>query len=177
MNPTKVHLSDRTLWFDGDSVYSADTISEQILTHEITYVDRITDEIREFNLLNTSSKELKLKEKCSDLDLSWNIPEKYLKLDVLEVITDKLKDYLKRADKSERSDIIQRVLKEYEIFEEKDSIVYLRLVIYIVDILTEKNIAWGVGRGSAVSCFIFYLLGLHDIDSFKYKLDYTDFFH
>jgi len=34
---------------------------------------------------------------------------------------------------------------------------------------------WGVGRGSSVSSYILYLIGVHKIDSIKYDLDYKEF--
>ena len=42
--------------------------------------------------------------------------------------------------------------------------------------MREKNIIWGVGRGSSVSSYILYLIGVHRINSIKYELDYKEFF-
>jgi DNA polymerase III alpha subunit len=46
---------------------------------------------------------------------------------------------------------------------------------YIVDTLRDNKIIWGVGRGSSVSSYVLYLLGVHRIDSLKYQLDYREF--
>ena len=39
----------------------------------------------------------------------------------------------------------------------------------------ENKIVWGVGRGSSVSSYILYLLGVHKVNSIKYGLNITDF--
>ena len=41
---------------------------------------------------------------------------------------------------------------------------------------TEKNSSWGVGRGSSVSSYCLYLIGIHMVDSIKYNLDIQEFF-
>jgi len=50
-------------------------------------------------------------------------------------------------------------------------------LIYVVDVLNEKNVVWGVGRGSSCSSYLFYLLGLHEVDSVRYDVEITDFLH
>jgi DNA polymerase III alpha subunit len=41
--------------------------------------------------------------------------------------------------------------------------------------MREKNIVWGVGRGSSVASYVLYLLGVHKIDSIYYDLDVEEF--
>ena len=41
--------------------------------------------------------------------------------------------------------------------------------------MRENNIVWGVGRGSSVSSYVLYLIGVHKVDSIKYNLDVTEF--
>jgi len=48
-------------------------------------------------------------------------------------------------------------------------------MIYFVDTLRKHNILWGVGRGSSVSSYILYLIGIHRIDSIKYNLNIGEF--
>jgi DNA polymerase III alpha subunit len=36
---------------------------------------------------------------------------------------------------------------------------------------------WGIGRGSSVSSYVLYVLGVHDVDSYAYDLDIGDFLH
>jgi DNA polymerase III alpha subunit len=52
----------------------------------------------------------------------------------------------------------------------------LKAMKYMVDVLKSNNVVWGVGRGSSVSSYCLYLIGIHKIDSVKYDLPITDFF-
>jgi DNA polymerase III alpha subunit len=52
----------------------------------------------------------------------------------------------------------------------------LHVMKYIVDTLRENKVLWGVGRGSSVSSYVLFLLGIHKIDSIKYNLPIEEFF-
>ena len=41
--------------------------------------------------------------------------------------------------------------------------------------MRKNNIVWGVGRGSSVSSYVLFLMGVHKVDSMKYNLDIKDF--
>jgi len=45
----------------------------------------------------------------------------------------------------------------------------------MVDTFRKNNVVWGVGRGSSVSSYVLYLLGVHRVDSIKYKLNINEF--
>ncbi len=68
-----------------------------------------------------------------------------------------------------------RVNMEMDLFEERDLEPLLRLMIYLVYHFTENKVVWGVGRGSSVSSYVLFLIGIHKIDSVKYDLDVRDF--
>jgi DNA polymerase III alpha subunit len=51
----------------------------------------------------------------------------------------------------------------------------LRFLVYIVDVMREQDIVWGVGRGSSVASYVLYLIGVHKIDSLYYDLDIAEF--
>lgn len=70
----------------------------------------------------------------------------------------------------------QRLLEELALFKLHDMINLLKYMKYLVDTMQENNIVWGVGRGSSVSSYALYLIGVHNIDCVKYKLDYKEFF-
>lgn len=69
----------------------------------------------------------------------------------------------------------ERVSKELELFIKHDMIELLDFLKYLVDTMREKNIIWGVGRGSSVASYVLYLIGVHKIDSLKYNLDIGEF--
>lgn len=95
----------------------------------------------------------------------WNIPEEYKNLDIISRIQHKITN--------EEQAI--RVAHEYSIMEQINCLPFIRAVVYIIDSLREKNIVWGVGRGSSVSSYILFLLGVHSVDSLKYKLPFDEF--
>ena len=49
-------------------------------------------------------------------------------------------------------------------------------LIYLVDHWRSQNRVWGVGRGSSVSCFLLYLIGINKINPLDYDLDHREFF-
>jgi DNA polymerase III alpha subunit len=46
---------------------------------------------------------------------------------------------------------------------------------YLVDTMRKHNIVWGVGRGSSVSSYVLYLIGIHRINSLTYDLSIDEF--
>jgi len=96
---------------------------------------------------------------------NWYIPEKYKNYDIEEHLYSLCS-----------SDIeIKRVSQELILFKKHNMITLLKFLKYLVDIMRQNNILWGVGRGSSVASFCLYLLGIHKIDSIKYDLDIEEF--
>jgi len=95
----------------------------------------------------------------------WFIPEEYKKIDVKKFIINKCTSNTE----------IERCTLELNKFEEKNLTNLLRYLIFLVDILREKNILWGVGRGSSVSSFVLYLIGIHRINPIKFNLNFQEF--
>ena len=95
----------------------------------------------------------------------WFMPEEYLNLDIAEHILNLCK-----------SDIeLQRCGQELMLFQERNLFNLLRYLKYLVDLMTEHKLIWGVGRGSSVSSYVLYKLGVHRIDSLFYELDPSEF--
>lgn len=69
----------------------------------------------------------------------------------------------------------KRVLDELSLYENYNMTKLLRCMMWLVDYLEENKIFWGLGRGSSVSSYCLYLLGLHLVDSLKYELDVNEF--
>ena len=70
---------------------------------------------------------------------------------------------------------LQRCGAELLLYQERDLFNLLRYLKYLVDVMTQNQIVWGVGRGSSVASFVLYKLGVHRIDSLHYNLDVTEF--
>jgi DNA polymerase III alpha subunit len=69
-----------------------------------------------------------------------------------------------------------RVSQELELFISNGMYDVLYVMKYIVDTLRANNIVWGVGRGSSVASYVLFIIGVHKIDSVKYKLPINEFF-
>lgn len=96
---------------------------------------------------------------------TWHMPQDYKDLDIAEWILNQCKhDYE-----------LQRVGQELLMFQERDLFNLLRYLKYLVDTLRKNNIVWGVGRGSSVSSYVLYLIGVHKIDSLYYELSIDEF--
>ena len=68
-----------------------------------------------------------------------------------------------------------RTTHELYLYDKYGIIDVLKVCVYIVDTLRKHNIIWGVGRGSSVSSYVLYLIGIHKVDSIKYELDINEF--
>jgi|TARA_S200000501_G_C20776220_1_gene722811 DNA polymerase III alpha subunit len=96
---------------------------------------------------------------------SWNMPKEYYEIDVLKWLLERCQTDQERT----------RVQDEYILFQKKDFVKVLQFLIYFIDTLRSNNIVWGVGRGSSVSSFCLFLIGVHKINPLLYNLDYTEF--
>jgi DNA polymerase III alpha subunit len=70
---------------------------------------------------------------------------------------------------------LQRVGQELLMYQERDLFNLLRYLKYFVDTMKKNNVVWGLGRGSSVSSYVLYLIGVHRIDSMYYDLDIEEF--
>ncbi len=96
---------------------------------------------------------------------SWYMPQEYFELDLEMFFAEKIKTV----------EEAHRVAEELSLFKERGLEPMLRFMIYLVHIMKENKIIWGVGRGSSVSSFLLYLVGLHQINPIKYDLDIKEF--
>ena len=96
----------------------------------------------------------------------FNIPQHYKNIDVEEYV-----HRLIPASGQDVNIITARVEMELAEFEARKLFPVLQLLIYIIETMRKNSLVWGVGRGSSVASYILYLLGIHKVDSVKYKLD------
>lgn len=174
----KTELKDRTLFYDGDSVIPAADIIKTLSAGKSIdglFVTELTDEIRKFNSFVPVSEQIKVKESVDDCTLDWMLPDEYAELDPVSYVANIFYDSLNDIPLGELDGRKKRLIQELRLYEELKLIPILRVLIFIINTLEEKNLVWGVGRGSSVSSYVLYILGVHDVDSFKYELDITDF--
>jgi hypothetical protein len=97
--------------------------------------------------------------------MNWHMPNEYKQLDIA--------DYILGLCTTEAE--LQRCGKELLLYQERDLFNLLKYLKYLVDIMTENKIIWGVGRGSSVASYVLYKLKVHRIDSMFYNLDVHEF--
>jgi hypothetical protein len=96
---------------------------------------------------------------------NWLMPDLYKNLDIAE--------YVLGLCESEAA--LQRVGEELLLYQARDLFDLLRYLKFLVDIMKQNNLIWGVGRGSSVASYVLYLLEIHRIDSLHYNLDIEEF--
>jgi DNA polymerase III alpha subunit len=95
----------------------------------------------------------------------WFIPKEYQCMDIEEFL-------VSHCPKQN----YDRLIQELDLYKSHNLLPVLRAMKYIVDTLRNNNIVWGVGRGSSVASYVLFIIGVHKIDSVKYKLPINEFF-
>ena len=171
-------LSDRVLWYDGDVTVTPEQITTLITKGypiDNTYVSWISPEISKYNKLAQAKDTITTKTENHPLSFDWMIGPVYQQMDVETCVFDALEHEISGLTKEDKLKRIHRTEKELKMFKQRNFNPILRLIIYIIDQFEQKNVVWGVGRGSSVSSYVLYLIGLHDIDSVKFNLPIEDF--
>jgi|TARA_R110000822_G_scaffold200904_1_gene338339 hypothetical protein len=96
---------------------------------------------------------------------NWFMPDEYKNLDIAKYVLDQC------THEAE----MQRAGDELLMYQKRDLFTLLQYMKYLVDLMRENNIIWGVGRGSSVSSFVLFLIGIHRINSLYYDLDIEEF--
>jgi DNA polymerase III alpha subunit len=146
----------------------------------------LTDPTRYFKIITTDTEivipklleleNIPLLKKSSELEISieefdklnqhnWHMPDSYKNMDIAKYV-------LEQCTNDEE---LQRAGMELLLFQERDMFDLLKYLKYLVDTMRNNNIVWGVGRGSSVSSFVLYLLGVHKINSLYYDLSIDEF--
>ena len=96
---------------------------------------------------------------------NWLMPDSYKQMDIAKYV----------LDLCETDEELQRVGKELLLFQKREMFDLLRYLKYLVDTMRKHNIVWGVGRGSSVSSYVLFLIGVHRINSLYYDLSIDEF--
>lgn len=95
----------------------------------------------------------------------WFIPNEYKDMDIEAFLVNQCP-----------KENYERLIFEISLYKKYNMLDILKVMKYLVDTFRKNNIVWGVGRGSSVSSYCLYLIGIHKIDSIKYNLPISDFF-
>lgn len=138
-------------------------------------IETLTDEPIHFNseleldylpkLINYRDQDISVEKFDLALQDKWKMPPEYENMDIAVWL----------LDRCETDEQRQRVGKELLMYLDRNLFKLLQYLKYLVDTMRKHNIIWGVGRGSSVSSYVLFLLGVHRIDSIYYDLPIEEF--
>lgn len=134
-------------------------------TVDLETAAQILDNVPAFVRYDELAQKQTLEEWDHRCQANWHMPEEYRQLDIAAHVLD-----LCQSDAE-----LQRCGHELMLFQERDLFNLLRYLKYLVDVMQENRLIWGVGRGSSVASYVLYKLGVHKIDSMFYELDPAEF--
>jgi len=173
---TRIQLKGRSVTENGKVIFTEEGIFEYLYSGRLDLSGVVVEKDSvDIELFNTFSKihdsvydPIPIYDQSTDKpieDLEWFIPEPYASLNIMEYV----------RNLCVRDDEIERVNYEMALYESLDLINLLRLMVYLVDTMRHNNIVWGIGRGSSVASYVLFLIGVHKVDSIRFKLDVTEF--
>ena len=129
-------------------------------------LDRAREYLNEIpELLTYAESDLTVEEFDRESQSHWHMPTEYFDLDIAEYV----------LSLCENDAELQRCGHELLLYQSHGLFDLLRYLKYLVDTMRENNIIWGVGRGSSVSSYVLYKMGVHRIDSLYYDLAVEEF--
>lgn len=132
------------------------SLPKDIILKAIDNTNLIAEMVEEFQL-DTSHKYPKL----------YNNPEKVFK--------EKIRQGIKKRNIKMTPEYKERIMQEYEVYKNLGAIDYMLFEEDIITWCKERNIYTGYGRGSVNGSLIAYILGITDMDSIKWKLNFFRF--
>lgn len=161
----------------GQIIYSENDLVELYLTNTELVFSRpvMSDSTIQFNQeLDLDSVPKIIEYVASDLPIhefdiqcqnNWYMPDEYRNFDIAKFV----------LDQCQTEEEMQRAGHELLLYQEREMFVLLKYLKYLVDTMRKNNIVWGVGRGSSVSSFVLFLIGVHKINSLYYGLEIEEF--
>jgi len=137
-------------------------VNKEIKVHDLS---DILDHIPHFVKYNTEQEEMSVETFDQLQQSNWYMPQQYKDMDIAKYVLDQCNNDAE----------LQRVGEELLLFVQHDLMDLLKYLKYLVDLMRENNIVWGVGRGSSVASFVLFLIGIHKVNSMYYDLDPTEF--
>lgn len=151
--------------FNEKDLFDALYQGHQIPAFTLTETSKEIEQLKKYVDLQTDIFDSVSKEDFDKKNQNtWFIPEEYKNLDI--------EGFLVHACPKEN---YQRLIDELQEFRERNMLDLLKWLKYFVDTCRKHQILWGVGRGSSVSSYVLYLIGVHKIDPIKYNLDWREF--
>lgn len=139
-------------------------LSSVFVEKEITIPDEL--ELRpKFKLKKYTPSTMTISEFDTAMQNEWFMPEEYYSFDIAKWVLEQCKT----------EEELQRAGAELLEYNARNMLTLLQYLKYLVDTMRKHKVIWGVGRGSSVSSFVLYLIGVHRINSLFYQLDINEF--
>lgn len=138
---------------------------KQFIVNDISDLDLINQELDHKSFKQYIKNNIPIESFDMQNQKKWYMPKKYKDLDIAAYVLSLCKT----------DDELQRCGHELLMYQDRNLFDLLKFLTYLVDVMKENNIIWGVGRGSSVSSYVLYKLGVHRIDSMYYKLEIDEF--
>lgn len=166
----KINESMQYVINENDAIQAllSDMKINEIVTDDMNWVNKFNSysNLFDFNYEINAEKPAQDKEKYIQNCINeWHMPDEYKNMNIEQFLFDKCKN------KEEK----ERVKYELSLFKQRNLYNLLKFLCYFVDTANQNNIILGVGRGSSVSSYVLYLIGIHKINSLEYDLDIKEF--
>ncbi len=175
-----IDLGDR--WLTATGITIVEPTSKLVNTAiRSGHVDRVrvtelTEQLQEFNnFADVSIEVVSPKDFKKPPTPKTVLPAEYASLDVDVLLSKLVQEDIKRRGHSHKHQCIERAVAELTWLYEHGKIDLIRTLVYVVDVLNEHDYPWGIGRGSSVSSYVLFLIGVHGIDPIAFDLDWHDF--
>ena len=145
----------------------SDKLTQALVDIDVAQIELFNKQAKEHGhaeLVPYTAIDMPLDEFDKELQSNWLMPDEYKTLDIVKWIRSVAPDHSRT-----------RVDEELVEFETRNMLDLLRWLKYFVDTCRKNNIVWGVGRGSSVSSYVLFLIGVHRIDSIRFSLDFREF--
>ncbi len=164
----------------GEFIFDQNDLCNLIMQgHDLTQIRKITvdqsvdletaaamlDDVPTFVRYNAAAEQETVEQFDHRNQSQWFMPSSYKDMDIAEHVLSLCANHAE----------LQRCGQELLMYQERDLFDLLRYLKYLVDVMTEHRLIWGVGRGSSVASYVLYKLGVHRIDSLYYNLDPSEF--
>lgn len=169
------HLKNRILWYNGMSEVAASDVPLVCVKNNVLPSSLIVSECDDVTKFNELYPLNKIQTKCPRVEFKTEYPSfgDYCIIDrVFDLFFDNFVTGLSKAEINERYD---RLEKESDLINRYNIEQYIKTVYEVTVKLRSMNTVWS-GRGSSCACYTLYILGIHNIDSVKYNIPFTEFF-
>lgn len=168
-------LKNRVLWYNGISEVNSSDIPALCVKHNTlpsSFIMEDSIDVKKYNELYPLNK---IGTSCPPITFNteylmkcdYDVSEKVFELFFEHFVTD--------LSKEEIFTRYERLEKESELILSFNLEDYIKSVYEVTTRLRSRGIVWA-GRGSSCACYTLYILGIHNIDSVKYDIPYTEFF-